>query len=63
MPLGPDLQNRPADVVASAALVGRIVIREADDIHGLNGDKARAESVDADRCRLIAKKSANAHWG
>ncbi len=75
MPKGPQGQRRPADTVANAIRVAKILTGEieedtgADDgkdkgaqALGKKGGKARAASMTAERRREIARKAAAARW-
>lgn len=73
MPKGPQGQKRPADVIGTAVLVGKIATGEASDpireaateAHrrgGLAGGAARAASLSAKERKKIASKAAKARW-
>ena len=71
MPNGPRGENRPADVIGAAILVGRIATGDAEDKPskapnrakgGKAGGAARAKSTDSARRKEIAKLAAKARW-
>jgi hypothetical protein len=75
MPRGPKGENRPADAIGAAVMIGRIATGAIDETaateHGKNaaavalgrmGGKARAEGLSAKRRSEIAKKAAKARW-
>jgi hypothetical protein len=78
MPRGPKGEKRPADVIGTAIMVGRIATGEIDEGAGAppddgkdpaavslgrRGGKARAEGMTAKRRKEIAKKAAKTRWG
>jgi hypothetical protein len=72
MPKGPQGQKRPADVIGAAIRVAKIATGEIKDeesvapkraIGGKRGGKARAENLNAEQRREIARKGAAARWG
>ncbi len=71
MPIGPNGEKRPADVVANAVLVAKIATGEAEEQYvsagkrkgGQKGGKARADSLSAERRREIAMQGAEARKG
>ena len=71
MPTGPNGEKRPADPVANAVLMGKIITGEAEETYvnegkrkgGQKGGKARAEAVSAERRSEISKEGAKARWG
>lgn len=75
MPRGPKGENRPADVIGAAVMVGKIATGEIDEkppaegkdpaavALGSKGGKARAEGLSAKRRKEIAKKAAIKRWG
>ena len=71
MPIGPNGQRRPADVIGAAVMVARIATGEIKDTtkarsnktkSGLAGAKARAEKLTPEARTEIAKKAASARW-
>ena len=70
MPIGPNGEKRPADVVANAVHVMCVAVGEAEEIYvnegqrkgGKKGGKARAEAMSPERRSEIAKKAAVARW-
>jgi hypothetical protein len=71
MPKGPKGVRRPADTNAAAVMVARIALGEIEDkpskapgraVGGKAGGKARAESLDDQKRRDIAKKGAESRW-
>ena len=70
-PIGPKGEKRPADVIAQAVAIGRIVTRETEEVYvnvgmsagGKKGGKARAASMSRKRRSEIAKVAAKARWG
>jgi hypothetical protein len=72
MPRGPKGEKRPADVIGTAVMVGRIATGEIEDTGskapnrakgGKIGGKARAESLSSDARAEIARKAARKRWG
>ena len=71
MPTGPNGEKRPADPVANAVLMGKIITGEAEETYvdtakrkgGKKGGEARAKAVSAERRSEIAKEGAKARWG
>ena len=70
MPIGPDGQKRPADVVANALHVARLATREIEEEYvdqakrrgGLKGGKARAHALSSERRSEIAQRAAAKRW-
>ena len=71
MPQGPQGQQRPADAIGVAVMVGKIATGEITETlkqptgrtrSGLAGAKARAENLSASQRSAIAKKAAEARW-
>lgn len=71
MPVGPEGQKRPADLVGCAVTVARIAVGEQQDSvlkqpgkrkGGLAGARARTASIEPERRREIARKAAKARW-
>jgi hypothetical protein len=71
MPRGPRGEKRPADVIGTAIMVGRIATGEIEDVSaeakdpsavalGRKGGKARAEGLNKTRRKEIAKDAAEA---
>ena len=68
MPVGPNGEKRPADVIANAVLVGRIATGEAHETHvdqkrsaaGKIGGRARAAKLSAERKREISMNGVKA---
>jgi hypothetical protein len=77
VPRRPKGEKRPADVIGSADMVGKIATGENDRSApppndgkdpaavalGRKGGKARAEGLSARKRKEIAKKAAKARWG
>ncbi len=75
MPIGPDGQKRPADVIGNAIKVAHIATGQTKDIviiDGKNphakalgkiGGKKRAANLSPERRREIAASGAAARWG
>ena len=71
MPIGPNGEKRPADVVANAVHVMRVATGEAEEEYvnpgkragGRKGGAARADTLSAERRREIAEKAAATRWG
>ena len=70
MPIGPNGEKRPADVVANALHVARIATGEAEETYvdtakrkgGLEGGKAQSSALSAERRSEIARSAAEKHW-
>jgi len=74
MPRGPKGEKRPADVIGSAVMVGRIAIGELREeverkkesevaaAMGRKGGKARAANLSAKERRRIATNAAATRW-
>jgi len=73
MPKGPKGEKRPADVIGTAVMVGRIATGDAEDTRrdpgresarkgGLKGGKARAKKLSSAKRHEIAQKAAHARW-
>ncbi|HEY9056968.1 MAG TPA: RNA-binding protein [Aurantimonas sp.] len=71
MPIGPQGQRRPADVIGGAIRVAKIATGEIEEKltpksgrtrSGHAGAKARVENTTADERSEIARKAANARW-
>ena len=70
MPVGPNGEKRPADVIANAVHVMRVATGEAEEEYvnpgqsagGRKGGAARAESLSSERRSEIAQKAAAARW-
>lgn len=71
MPIGPDGQKRPADVVGCAVAVARIATGEQEDTKiehpekregGRSGGRARAEALSPEQRSEIAQVAARARW-
>jgi hypothetical protein len=72
MPRGPKGERRPADVIGTAVMVGRIATGEIEDTAsktpnrakgGRIGGKVRAERLSSEDRAAIAKKAARKRWG
>ena len=72
MPRGPKGEKRPADVIGTAIMVGRIATGEIEEAGskvpnrakgGKIGGKARAERLSSEDRTAIAKKAARKRWG
>ena len=70
MPIGPNGEKRPADVVGNAVHVMRVVTGETDETYvdtakrkgGLKGGEARANTLSAERRSDIARRAAEKRW-
>ncbi len=71
MPVGPQGQKRPADVVGNAVSIAKIATGEIQETGykqpakrngGLVGGKARAKSLTREQRTKIAKKAAEKRW-
>lgn len=71
MPRGPRGEKRPADVIGAAVMVGRIATGEIEETEtavpnrakgGKIGGKRRAERLNPEKRREIAKKAAESRW-
>ena len=70
MPIGPDGQKRPTDVVANALHVARLATRETEEEYvdqakrrgGIKGGVARAGSLSPERRSEIAQHAAAKRW-
>lgn len=72
MPKGPQGEQRPADAVACAVMVGKIAVgdlpndstpeRDVARQTGQRGGQARAKNLTAAQRRQIAKQAADARW-
>ena len=70
MPIGPNGEKGPSDVIANAVRVARIATREDEEEYvnpgqsagGRKGGAARAESLSAERRREVAQAGASARW-
>ena len=66
MPKGPQDQNRPADAIARAVMVGRIATGEIDEVpieaRGSVGGRARAEALSSAKRSEIARLGAERRW-
>lgn len=66
MPIGPHGEKRPADVIANAVHVAKVLTREREeeyvDEDRRRGGFARAESLTPERRRELAQKAAAARW-
>jgi hypothetical protein len=72
MPRGPKGEKRPADVIGTAVVVGRIATGEIEDTGskapnrakgGKIGGVARARRLSTEQRTAIAKKAADKRWG
>ena len=73
MPKGPNGQNRPADAIGLAVMIGKIATGEVEDTRddvssaaaqmGKLGGKARAAAMTPERRAEIAKAAAAKRWG
>ena len=66
LPIGPNGEKRPGDVVSSAVHCCRILVGDAEETYTgaqRNGGVARAESLSPERRKEIAAKAAAARWG
>lgn len=73
MPIGPQGQKRPADLVGCAVLVCKILTGQVEDPHvkppdptkaaaGRAGGEARAKKLGVRRRRQIAREGGKASW-
>ena len=70
MPIGPNGEKRPADVVANAVHVMRVATGDAEETYvdtakrkgGLKGGAARANALSAERRSAIAQRAAEKRW-
>ena len=74
MPKGPKGENRPADAIGLAVMIGKIATGEVDDetpddgkdpaakALGAKGGRARAAKLTAEQRSEIAKKAAAKRW-
>ena len=71
LPRGPKGEKRPADMVGAAVMVAKIATGEIEETKkeksgrtksGKAGGRARAEKLNAEKRRKIAKKAAAARW-
>ena len=70
MPIGPNGEKRPADVIANAVHVARVATGEIEEEYvdtakqrgGRKGAAARAISLPPERRREIARNAAAARW-
>ena len=71
MPTGPHGEKRPADPVANARHVARLLTGEAEEqyvdpakqVGGQKGGQARADALTPEQRQKIAKEAAKARWG
>ena len=71
MPIGPNGEKRPADPIANAVRIGRIVTGQAEEEYvnagqsagGRKGGAARAKALSAERRSEVAARAAAARWG
>jgi hypothetical protein len=73
MPKGPQGQERPADAIGLAVMIGKIATGEIEDERealssaaaemGSKGGKARAANMTPERRAEIAKAAAAKRWG
>ncbi|MDE0226327.1 MAG: RNA-binding protein [Gammaproteobacteria bacterium] len=66
MPIGPQGQKRPGNVIANAVHCCRVLVGEAEETYvgkQRNGGQARADKLSPERRSEIAKKAAAARWG
>lgn len=72
MPKGPNGENRPADAIGLAVMIGKIATGEIEDEReslssaaaemGRKGGKARAENMTPERRSEIAQAAAAKRW-
>lgn len=73
MPKGPQGQKRPADVIGTAVMVGKIATGEIEEDTtpdgkeyaregGRKGGRLRAEKLSPDERKEIAKRAAQKRW-
>ena len=66
MPIGPNGEKRPGNVVANAVHCCRVLVGDAEETYTgaqRNGGKVRAERLSPERRHEIARKAAEARWG
>lgn len=66
MPIGPNGEKRPGNVVANAVHCCRVLVGDTEDTltpAQRNGGKARAAALSPERRHEIAQKAAEARWG
>lgn len=71
MPIGPNGERRPADVIGCAVMVARIATGEIEGHYvdrgksrgGRKGGASRAKSLSPERRSEIARKAAETRWG
>ena len=70
MAIGPNGEVRPSDPIAQAVLIGKIATRQVEDptVHtgksaaGRRGAKVRAERLNGEQRKAVAKAAAKARW-
>lgn len=66
MPKGPNGQQRPADAIGAAIMIGRIATGEIEETpiepRGSSGGKARAETLSPSKRSEIARLAAQRRW-
>ena len=70
MPIGPNGQKHPSDVIGNAVHCCKVLVGDTEELFtgnqrtgGIKGGKARAECLSPERRSEIAKKAANVRWG
>lgn len=65
MPIGPNGEKRPGDVIGNAVHCCRVLVGDAEDSYTgkqRNGGEARAEKLSPERRSEIARNAAVARW-
>ncbi len=65
MPIGPNGEKRPGDVIGNAVHSCRVLVGDAEESYTgkhRNSGKARAEKLSPERRSEIARKAAEARW-
>lgn len=65
MPIGPNGEKRPGNVIANAVHCCRVLVGEADETYvgkHRNAGEARAKALTPERRSEIARKAAAARW-
>lgn len=65
MPIGPNGEKRPGDVIGNAVHGCRVLVGDAEETYvgkQSNGGDARAQALSPERRSEIAKRAAEARW-
>ena len=65
MPIGPNGEKRPGDVIGNAVHSCRVLVGDAEEAYAgkqRNGGTARAEKLSPERRSEIARRAAAARW-